>query len=84
MCAPTKPLPGGEYGTQLNDLLRHLEPMVDSVQGVFASPLSLSPEEMAQVLALKVPRALASLEEAPVLTFSALRPVRASGPTTSV
>ena len=63
-CAPTGTLPGGEYGAQLNDLLRRLEPKVATVEGVFAFPLSLSVEEMAEVLAVQVPRTLVFLEKA--------------------
>ena len=63
LCGPAGPLPGGEYGGRLNDALRRFEPGFMSATGVFAFPLSLEPEEQAQVLASQAPLFAEQLQE---------------------
>ena len=55
LCAPVEELPGGEYGARLNQMLRQFQPRFESAGGVFAFPLSLLPEELAQVYSVEVP-----------------------------
>lgn len=50
LCSPDEPLGGGTYGARLNELLRQFTPRFFSVLSVLAFPLSLSPEELTQVL----------------------------------
>lgn len=48
-CRSSEPLPGGEYGEQLNNLLRAFQPRFGGASGVLTFPLSLSEEELIQV-----------------------------------
>ena len=48
-CRSGEPLPGGEYGEQLSNLLRAFEPRFGGASGVLTFPLSLSEEELIQV-----------------------------------
>ena len=41
LCSPLEPLPGGEYGEQLNGLLRQFEPQFAGAGATVAFPLSL-------------------------------------------
>ena len=55
LCGPAGPVPGGEYGERVHEALRRFEPGFRTGMGVFAFPLTLRPEELAQVLATQAP-----------------------------
>ncbi len=63
LCGPAGPLPGGEYGVRLNEALRRFEPEFRSATGVFSFPLSLRPEELANVLATQASTFVQQLQE---------------------
>jgi hypothetical protein len=63
LCAPVEQLPGGEYGAQLNQMLRQFQPRFESAGGVFGFPLSLLPEELARVFSVEAPIVEVLLQE---------------------
>jgi hypothetical protein len=64
LCSPIDPLPGEEYGVQLNELMRRFEPQFGAVRGALGFPLSLSEEELAQVFLVQTPIVATLLAEA--------------------
>ena len=63
LCPPLEALPGGDYGKQLNGLLRRFEPRFASAAGVFAFSLSLSQEEVLSLTQQMVPRMEALVDD---------------------
>ncbi len=61
-CAPTEPLPGGEYGVRLNESIRRLEAFLSSLQSLGPFGL-LQPDEVFQVAVQKAPKVIDFLEE---------------------
>ncbi len=55
LCGPPRPVPGGEYGSSVNEALRRFEPGFRTATGVFAFPFTLRPEELAKVLVTQAP-----------------------------
>ena len=63
LCPSREALPGGDYGEQLNGLLRRFEPRFASAAGVFVFPLSLSQEEVMSLTQQMAPRMEALVDE---------------------
>ena len=57
LCAPIEPLPGGEYGSELHEVLRMSQPQFTGVAGALGFPVSLSDEETAAVIEEVAPKA---------------------------
>lgn len=63
-CNPLNPLPGGNYGADLNGYLRQFVPRLSSAIGVLAFSLSLTPEELEQGFRVQVPKIISLFSEA--------------------
>ena len=57
LCAPTEPLPGGEYGSLLHEVLRTSQPERDGVTGTIGFSMLLNDEETAAVISDVAPKA---------------------------
>ncbi len=56
LCPSLEPLPGGDYGRQLDGLLRRYEPGLGSAASLLVFPLSLTPEELISITKEMAPR----------------------------
>ncbi|MCH8086609.1 MAG: hypothetical protein IIC81_02020 [Chloroflexi bacterium] len=63
LCSPLEPLPGGTYGSQLNDIFRTFQSQFSGLAGSLAFPLVLTPEESALVINDLAPKAATLFSE---------------------
>ena len=62
-CRPLEPVPGGNYGSDLHGELRNFVPSISLAAASTAFALSLTPEEVAQVVQTELPQVIKILAE---------------------
>ena len=62
-CKPLDPLPGGEYGSKLDNLVRDFDPRAESLLSFMSFPFSLEPEEMNQLASMQLPELVKLISE---------------------
>jgi hypothetical protein len=62
-CQPQDPLPGGTYGAELHEELRAFTPAIGLAGSGAAFALSLSPEEIAEIIRTEIPQVVSLLED---------------------